>query len=223
MESTERLPTPLERCAPLLLMLASFRAAPPSDAEGIAEFRERLAARLDGILKDAAADSRAHEPMHRLRPVLIYGIDGVVVAALDDRAGAWNRLEYDLIGTTERGDRFFDLLENSREHRDPAIREVFLALMQLGFRGRYASRSERLAEHRERLVGDTGHEPGRAGRFTPDAYERIHECEPPDIAPVRTARLFVAGAAVLCAVVIGQYVLTTAALQQVIDAVHTAD
>jgi type VI protein secretion system component VasF len=140
MESTERLPTPLERCAPLLLMLASFRASPPPDPEGVSAFRDRLLARLDGILDDAAADSRAHEPMHLLRPVLIYGIDGVVVATLGDRSPEWSRLEFDLIGTTEGGDRFFDLLENSTEHRDPAIREVFLALIQLGFRGRYSSR-----------------------------------------------------------------------------------
>ncbi len=218
MESTERLPTPLERCAPLLLMLASFRASPPPDPEGVSAFRDRLLARLDGILKDAAADSRAHEPMHRLRSVLIYGIDGVVVATLGDRSPEWSRLEFDLIGTTEGGDRFFDLLENSTEHRDPAIREVFLALIQLGFRGRYAGRDERLAEHRERLVEGTGHGPGRAGRFTPDAYERIHECEPPEIAPVRTARLLIAGIAVLSAIVIGQYVLTTGALEQVTEA-----
>lgn len=214
--------TPVERCSPLLLMLASFRAAPDEDPERLAGFRGRLEERLDEIMKAAATDSRVHESMRRLLPVLVYGIDGAVVAALEDRADAWPKLEYIRLGTTEGGDRFFDLLENSREHQDPAIREVFLAFLQLGFRGRYAGRPERLAEHRERLAQATGHASGPPARFSPEAYERITACTPPDIAPVRSLRLVVAGVAVLLTILLTQYVLTVGILERLIVAAAPA-
>ena len=220
MEQSESDSSPLERCSAIMLMLAAFRASPTADPESLSEFRARLLARLEAALDTTGAPARTCDAMHRLRNPLIYGIDGVVVGATPECTEAWPRLELELLGTMEGGDRFFDLLETSKEHRTPEIGEVFLALLQLGFRGRYAGDDAQLAKLREQLGESTGHGNGPSDRFTEEAYERVRIGDPPVLPPVRLLRTVAIALAGVLLVVLAKDAMNAALLDQLIETVH---
>jgi type VI protein secretion system component VasF len=220
MEQSDRTSSPLERCSALMLMLASFRASPTETPEALADFRKRLLTCLEETLDTTGAPAGICDSLHRLREPLIYGVDGVVVGAIPDSAEAWPRLEMELLGTMDGGDRFFDLLETSNQFRRPETGEVLLALLQLGFRGRYADDEARLKQLREQLVESTGHSTGHHDRFTTEAYERIQVGSSPQHVPVRLLRILALAIAGVLLVVLAEDAMNASIVNQLLDTVR---
>ncbi len=101
----------------------------------------------------------------------------------------WRRLEQELFRTSRGGDDFFDRLEHDPEYAEPALQELALALLVLGFRGRLAADPEGLADLRTRIAARLEAGDSSDRRLSPQAYDAIVATSTPDLPVVGWIRL----------------------------------
>jgi type VI protein secretion system component VasF len=177
-----------DRFAPFLMLLAGVAAAPPRDEDDLQRLRERL---LEALHPDPAdeQDPAAARRIRLARPLLVYGADGIVIGAGGALGRHWRRLEQELFRTSRGGDDFFDRLEHDPEYAEPALQELALALLVLGFRGRLAADPEGLADLRTRIAARLEAGDSSDRRLSPQAYDAIVATSTPDLPVVGWIRL----------------------------------
>lgn len=176
-------------CSRTFLYLTTFRQQCASGSLGLNEALNALRAvwREEELAAQTSPD--VHALYRKARYLLVVCADELIRLSEWAEAARWPSQESAEFGTTEGGDRFFQLMEDPAYHH-PALREVFFQCLALGFQGQHLGDRAVLRDMRRSLrLGLEDVPRDRAEYLVPDAYKETQGEDYTSLPVASTVRL----------------------------------
>lgn len=213
--------TVAEACNEFFLFLTSFRRnaaraeageeVPPEAArllDSPDEVQRRLLQIMETVESRLRSDPAGYARLDRVKPVLVFTADQIILNSGWNRAHEWRCLETEVLGreAPRGGEEFYELVQ-SRDYDDRELRELLCHALAIGFRGKHNMHAA--IEVRNELYSrlDHSHEQSESGRerYTPQAYQHTIETPPPPPPRARAAQFAVASLALVVLLVMLSY------------------